>query len=183
MMYTYLWDDKYPTGKTMVEVSVNCVECGQDHGGLRHGQWLRESEIGACPDKGCMCKVGNLYESDDAADYRREARENQIPGYANIGDGYYQYTGGPEIPGKIREERGSHYGPVECNHLSIGYIWGGLLMQAVESKRWKAGEPIPPELVTLMMVGVKLSREAFKHKDDNIVDGKNYLDFTGELSE
>jgi hypothetical protein len=56
-------------------------------------------------------------------------------------------------------------------------------MQAIESKRWKAGDPIPAEFVTLMMVGVKLSREAFRHKKDNVVDGKNYLDFTGELSE
>jgi hypothetical protein len=180
MMYAYVWGDEYLTGKTMVEVSV-----------------------GECTDKGCMCRVGNLYESDDAADYRREALEFQVMGgpgkhnstfnvyppvgYVDDGNGYYRYVGNvpgdPGTPGKIREERGADYGSVECNHSSIGYIWGGLLMQAVESKRWKAGDPIPAELVTLMMVGVKLSREAFKHKNDNIVDGKNYLDFTGELSE
>ena len=142
----------------------------------------------SCNVSGCACRVGNLYESDDAADYRREVLEHklvgsQVPGYVSLGNGYYTYTGDPETPGKIRQDRGVDYGPVDVNHTSIGHIWGGILMQAIESKRWKAGDPLPAELVTLMMVGVKLSREAFRHKKDNIVDGKNYLDFTGELSE
>jgi hypothetical protein len=82
----------------------------------------------------------------------------------------------------LRSERGAFYGPVKSNHDSIGAIWGGILQQAVAGGRWLAGEPLPPEIVCLMMVGVKLSREAFRHKQDNIDDGKVYLDFVGELS-
>lgn len=82
----------------------------------------------------------------------------------------------------IREERGQYYGDVQRNHESIGLIWTGILGQAVMSGRWAHGEPIPPEIVCLMMVGVKLSREAYRHKDDNILDAKNYIDFASELS-
>lgn len=83
----------------------------------------------------------------------------------------------------VREERGKYYGPVQQNHTSIGMIWGGVLMQAGQAGRWMPGEPIPPELVALMMVGVKLSREAFRHKADNGVDAKNYWCFADEISE
>ena len=82
----------------------------------------------------------------------------------------------------IREERGSYYGDVQRNHESIGAIWSGILGQAVMAGRWAHGERIPPEIVCLMMVGVKLSREAYRHKDDNIVDAKVYIDFVDELS-
>jgi hypothetical protein len=83
---------------------------------------------------------------------------------------------------KLRAERGAKYGPVRQNHRSIGLIWTGILIQA----GWTppSSEPtLPPEKVTLMMTGVKLSREAYQHLPDNIHDGKNYLSFAGELSE
>ena len=83
---------------------------------------------------------------------------------------------------QIREERGSRYGNVYINHASIGEIWAGILLQAQSSGRWAVGQSIPPEIVCLMMVGVKLSREAYRHTDDNIVDGKIYLDFVDEMS-
>ena len=104
----------------------------------------------------------------------------------------YKGVGGPEPSGEfaeprdkgaaVRLERGADYGDVRLNHASIGAIWGGILLQAMSANRWHIGEALPPELVTLMMVGVKLSREAYRHKEDNIVDGKNYLDFTQEVS-
>ena len=83
---------------------------------------------------------------------------------------------------KLRKERGSNYGPVRQNHRSIGLIWTGILIQA----GWTpppTSPVLPPEKVTLMMVGVKCSREAYKHLSDNIDDGQNYLAFTGELAE
>jgi hypothetical protein len=82
----------------------------------------------------------------------------------------------------LREERGSYYGDPTINHASIGAIWAGILLQALSSGRWRVGETLPPELVCLMMVGVKLSREAYRHKDDNITDAKVYIDFVGEMS-
>ena len=84
---------------------------------------------------------------------------------------------------QLRQERGRDYGPVRENHIAIGMIWGGILLQGFMAGRWIPGEPVPPELVTLMMAGVKASREAFKHKADNVLDARNYLAFTGELAE
>ena len=79
---------------------------------------------------------------------------------------------------QLRKDRGEKYGPVRQNHQSIGLIWTGILIQA----GWTT-PVLPPELATLMMVGVKCSREAHGHLSDNIDDGQNYLAFTGELSE
>ncbi len=42
-------------------------------------------------------------------------------------------------------------------------------------KTAKPGDPIPPELVGLMMVGVKISREVNHPKRDNRVDGAGYF--------
>jgi len=86
-------------------------------------------------------------------------------------------------PDLLRKERGSYYGDPTINHASIGAIWAGILVQALSSGRWRVGETLPPELVCLMMVGVKLSREAYRHKDDNIVDAKVYIDFVDEMSD
>jgi hypothetical protein len=83
----------------------------------------------------------------------------------------------------LREDRGAYYGPVATNHISIGMIWGGILTQAVQADKWIPGQPLPARLVTLMMTGVKMSREAFRHKQDNVDDAKVYWDFTKELSE
>jgi hypothetical protein len=62
-------------------------------------------------------------------------------------------------------------------------IWGGILAQAMTGGRWLPGENIPAELVTLMMAGVKVSREAFRHQPDNVLDARNYIAFTGELGD
>ena len=89
---------------------------------------------------------------------------------------------GGEAPlDRLRDDRGKFYGPVLVNHASIGAIWGGVLAQAVAGGRWKAGDVVPPEIVCLMMVGVKLSRESFRHKTDNIDDAQNYLEFADEI--
>ena len=79
-------------------------------------------------------------------------------------------------------ERGADYGPVRENHRSIGMMWGGVLSQAQVGGRWYPGLAIPPDLVCLMMAAVKMSREAHKHKMDNVVDAKNYWDFVEELN-
>ena len=103
-----------------------------------------------------------------------------VDGMGGVWRGHVLYE--PSSRESIREERGSYYGDPTINHSSIGAIWAGILLQALSSGRWKAGETLPPELVCLMMAGVKLSREAFRHKDDNIVDAKVYMDFVGEMS-
>lgn len=79
----------------------------------------------------------------------------------------------------LRRVRGEKYGPVEANHKTIGMQWGGILTHA----GWIPGEPIPARIVCLLMVALKLNREAYYHQEDNINDGKNYLAFAGEIAD
>jgi hypothetical protein len=110
--------------------------------------------------------------------------ENCAECRGSVGLGVVDYAGG-EMPSqldKLRDERGAYYGDVLVNQASIGAVWGAILVQAATGKRWKIGEAVPPEIVCLMMVGVKLSRESFRHKTDNIDDAQNYLEFADEMA-
>lgn len=66
--------------------------------------------------------------------------------------------------------RGAFYDSPRRNFGRIGLIWSGLL-----GRKLRDGQLITARDVALMMVGVKLSRESFRHKRDNIVDGHGYL--------
>jgi hypothetical protein len=70
-----------------------------------------------------------------------------------------------------RGDREKKYGHPHPNHQSIGLIWTGIL-GAHGILRDNA--VIPPEVVAMCMLGVKLSREAFTHTRDNIVDMAGY---------
>jgi hypothetical protein len=62
-------------------------------------------------------------------------------------------------------DRQSLYGHPYDNFTDIGRVWGMQL-----------GLPdISPETVGLMMVGVKLSREKFQPKRDNLIDGAGFF--------
>jgi hypothetical protein len=68
-------------------------------------------------------------------------------------------------------ERQSDYGHPAEDFAKTGLMWGALLWH------WRHSEEaaVPAWLVSLMMVGVKLSREVHLHKEDNIVDAAGYL--------
>ena len=83
---------------------------------------------------------------------------------------------------QLRDERGKDYGPVRQNHEAIGAIFDGILHQFGWDFRSKCLKD-NPHIVTLLMSGLKHSREAYKHKRDNIADAHNYLDFTEEIVE
>lgn len=53
-----------------------------------------------------------------------------------------------------------------------GRMWGALL------HRWRDSDEVdvPPELVGLMMVALKMARETHCHRRDNLVDGCGYLE-------
>ena len=62
--------------------------------------------------------------------------------------------------------RGEDYGHPRDNFTQTGRMWGAIL-----------GIPdIPPELVALMMVAGKISRETNHHKRDNCVDMAGYAE-------
>lgn len=54
------------------------------------------------------------------------------------------------------------------NFQRTAHIWNGLLYGRLTT-------PLTPEDVALMMLGVKMAREAYRHKDDNLVDAHGYL--------
>ena len=127
----------------------------------------------------------NGYLDDIHMEECAECRASLGIGTSVPADAAYSAAGpdaGESKSGSLRAERGSYYGDPLINHASIGAIWSGILVQAMSSGRWRPGETIPADLVCLMMVGLKLSREAYRHKDDNILDARVYLEFVDEIA-
>jgi len=60
-------------------------------------------------------------------------------------------------------ERGGAYGHPHEDFSKTAKIWSAIL-----------GIEVTPAQVGLCMIGVKISREVFKHKDDNLVDVCGY---------
>lgn len=81
-------------------------------------------------------------------------------------------------PKTLREQRQPDYGdPYQC-HAAIGAAWGAILGQAQYSK----GDILQPHTVALMLAAMKLVREAYHHKQDNVEDCRVYLEFVEEFS-
>lgn len=74
----------------------------------------------------------------------------------------------------VHGSRGADYGHPIHDFTRTGRIMGAILSEWAEETRGTA--PIPPELVGLCMVGVKISREVNKPKRDNRVDGPGYFE-------
>lgn len=72
----------------------------------------------------------------------------------------------------ISEDRCKDYGDVNVSFNQIAKIWGGLLNVEITSKQ-----------VALCMIGLKLQRESFSHKRDNLVDTVGYTLLLEQLNE
>lgn len=87
-----------------------------------------------------------------------------------------------EAQSLVHGNRQADYGHPIHDYSATGRIWGAIL------ERWlrSIGFPLPesgfpdvdPRVCTVMMAGVKLSREAGKHKRDNNVDTAGYAECT-----
>jgi hypothetical protein len=70
----------------------------------------------------------------------------------------------------VTGDRNDRYDHPSEDFSITGRIWGALL------HRWRDTDEadVPPELVGLMMVGLKMSRETYFPTRDNRVDGAGY---------
>lgn len=68
----------------------------------------------------------------------------------------------------VNGERLADYGTPRQNYEGIAKVWSGILSPILK-------RDITPEEAALMMVGLKLQRQAMKHKRDNLVDAHGYL--------
>ena len=74
----------------------------------------------------------------------------------------------------LHDARQETYGSFWENHRRIGVMWGEML---------QLEEPIPPDMVAIMMAIVKLSRIANDSTHtDNYIDAVAYLSGAGELA-
>lgn len=73
----------------------------------------------------------------------------------------------------VSNDRQGQYGRPIHDFTRTGRIWGAILSEWARNTQGDAD--VPPELVALCMVGVKISREVNRHKRDNIVDGIGYF--------
>jgi hypothetical protein len=71
----------------------------------------------------------------------------------------------------VHGNRGADYGHPFVDYECTATIWRSLI-----KRRYGLDVPITPDFACLMMVAVKLSREAGKPKRDNRVDGCGYFE-------
>lgn len=83
-------------------------------------------------------------------------------------------------PKTLREQRQPDYGePREC-HYAIALAWNALMAQHINATN---ATVLDARMVALMLAAMKLVREAYHHKQDNLDDAKVYLEFVEEFSE
>lgn len=75
-------------------------------------------------------------------------------------------------------ERGQVYGDPRQSHTNIGLAWTGLLQHHYGIT---LDHPIPPEIVALLLVQLKVSRSARVFKTDNYTDLHAYAQFAEEF--
>jgi len=74
-----------------------------------------------------------------------------------------------EANGLVHGNRGVDYGHPYVDYECTAAMWRSLI-----KRRYGVDVPMTPDFACLLMVAVKLSREAGKHKKDNLVDAAGY---------
>lgn len=71
----------------------------------------------------------------------------------------------------VHGNRGADYGHPHVDYQCTADMWRTLI-----KRRYGIDVPLSPDFACLMMVAVKLSREAGKPKRDNLVDAAGYAE-------
>ena len=105
------------------------------------------------------------------ADAGRDAVSQMVSGRNPVQEFVAQETEHPheEAARVVLGPRGEFYDNPFDNFSRTALLWTGVLYSKL-----KTNVLISPEDVALCMEGVKIAREAFRHKHDNIVDGHGY---------
>jgi hypothetical protein len=80
---------------------------------------------------------------------------------------------------EIVRDREKSYGPPEDCHRAIGLAWSGILQQSCDIA---PDQFLDAHDVALMLAAMKIVREAYCHKQDNIDDAINYLKFASDFA-
>ncbi|HET7111718.1 MAG TPA: DUF6378 domain-containing protein [Gemmatimonadales bacterium] len=78
----------------------------------------------------------------------------------------------------VHGDRGADYGHPIDDYKATGEMWGAILERA----KWVKG-PVDPRIACLMMAAMKVSREAGKHKRDNLTDLAGYAECAQMVAE
>lgn len=73
--------------------------------------------------------------------------------------------------GLVHGDRNRDYAHPHVDYSCTAAIWRALIQ-----RRYGVDVPLTPDFCCLMMTGVKLSREAGKHKPDNLIDAAGYIE-------
>lgn len=83
-----------------------------------------------------------------------------------------------EAQALVYGDREAQYSPPQRDYAKTAKIWTGILLEKL-----RPGEEISPLEAVLMMVGMKLSREVYRHKRDNLVDAAGYIACAERIAE
>jgi hypothetical protein len=72
----------------------------------------------------------------------------------------------------VHGDRGANYGHPIDDFTRTGRMWGAILAEWAKDPT----RPVPPRVVALCMVALKISREVNAPKRDNRVDGAGYFE-------
>jgi hypothetical protein len=73
-------------------------------------------------------------------------------------------------------DREASYSPPQRDYAKTAKIWTGLLLEKL-----RPGVEITALEAVLMMAGMKMAREVFLHKRDNLVDAAGYIGCAGRI--
>src|SRR5258708_6311846 len=96
-----------------------------------------------------------------------EAIQVEIHGLLQLIDCYYHMNHSKEAEKLVLGDRNDQYGNPREDYVKTAKIWSGMLSSKLTNE-------ITPEEAILMMIGLKLSRLCFKHKDDTLIDLHGY---------